>query len=183
MAAASELSGYRDRAHLPGRAGNQREGADARRQARGLQSGSRARSVVDEPVARVSRHAGHPGGSVLDHDRGRQRPFRPAGGFAHRHGPSVAQGSGRCRRNALVDGRVSVRRRLPGHSLGRRGHAAADGHLLSDLHAARGLRIPPSGRVQSGCALQEGRRAWQAGADDVYGLRVQRSGRRRHARH
>ena len=118
-----------------------------------------------------------------DHDRGRQRAVRNAGVAADRHRAPLAEGPRRRGRQPLVAERVPLRRRLPGDGVGGCGHAAADGHLLPALHPARGLRLPAPGGLQPRRSLPLGRRARQAGADHVHGIRVQRGGRRVDAGH
>ena len=83
----------------------------------------------------------------------------------------------------LVARRPLDRRRVPRYRLGGGGDAAADGDLLSALHAARGLRLPAARRIQPRPHVQTRRGTRQAGLDDGDGFGVQRRRDRVHADH
>ena len=154
-------------------------------------SGETARPTLDRTIDRLvtSRIWGFPlmfllfAADVLAHHQRRQRALRLDRVAAGRHGlPDAARG-GRRSRSALVAVRPADRRDVPRDGLGRERDAAAHGHLLPALHVAGGLRVPAAGCLQPGLALQEGGRPREAGHDDHDGVRLQRSGRHRHADH
>ncbi len=151
-----------------------RPGCDPTGQTRPFRSGPHHRPPGDQPTVGLPHHdpALHRR-AVADDFRG-QCAFRPIGRPAPGHDPPLAEGTFRHHRSALVAGRLSARRRLPGHGLGDRSHAAAHGHLLPALHVAGRFGLSAPGGLQPGQHVQKERRPRQTGHEHDDGLWLQR---------
>ena len=102
---------------------------------------------------------------------------------AHRLGRPVLKSGAAAIGAAVVAVGLLIDGDVPGHGVGGERDAAADGDLLPDVHAARGLRLPAAGGLQSRSLVPARRRPRQAGADHGDGLGLQRRRRRRRAHH